>query len=149
MTAAPKKPAATVVEIRAQIAAAEAGVCQADAHFGRVAFEQLGDPSIETRPALALLEDARAALASLEAALPIAEQAEGAALEETRAKLAADQRAGLERSLRQMIKEALSYSRTRPTRFPHSGVSPALAMQCHGCSSTTSGPLAEAPSSAG
>jgi hypothetical protein len=59
---------------------------------------------------LASLAEARAELASLEAALPLAEQAEAAALAETRAAIAEERRKRLERELRELVKHAMSFS---------------------------------------
>jgi hypothetical protein len=108
MTVAVKKP--TAAEIRQRIAQAQSRCAAAATGHAQAAFDKLADPTLDTGPALALLEQARAELASLEAALPIAVALEAAALEETRGKLEAEQRRRFERELRELVKIAMQFT---------------------------------------
>src|SRR5262245_57577406 len=104
----PKFP--TPAEIKAQIAEAEERVSQATGRFAQLAFEKIGNPVMDTGPDLAELEDARAELGSLQAALVIAEQLEAEALEETRARLVATQSRNLSKALQELVKHSMAFS---------------------------------------
>src|SRR5262245_1764349 len=99
--AASKAKLPTPAEITAQITQAEERVSQAERRFAQLAFEKIGNPEVDTGPALAAVEDARAELGSLQAALPIAEQLEAAALEETRARQVEEQSRNLSKALQE------------------------------------------------
>jgi hypothetical protein len=100
----------TIGEIRAKINVATERLRQADARFAQIAFEKLFDPTLDTRPALALLEERREELVTLEAILPVVEREEAEELEATRAKLAEAQGRALGKALKGLLQHSMSFA---------------------------------------
>jgi hypothetical protein len=107
---APAKPPVTSASIREQLEQAEVTLRQAQEALAQAAFRQLADPSIDTTLEQETADAAQCQVARLRAALPIAERAEAARLEEVRARLAADQRKRLEHGLKGLAKNAMQFS---------------------------------------
>jgi hypothetical protein len=109
---ASKKPALpTAAEIRAQIDQAEQELRAANAALGEALFAKAAMPEgRDVSHDQAAVDAARQRVAQLQAMLPIAENAEQAALNETRAKLAQEQRRRLAKELEGLIKPVLQFS---------------------------------------
>jgi hypothetical protein len=105
------KPAPpTAAEIRAQIDQARQDLTAANAALGEALFAKAAAPDRDVSPEQTAVFAARQRVEQLEAMLPIAENAEQAALEETRAKLAQEQRRRLAKELEGLIKPVLHFS---------------------------------------
>jgi hypothetical protein len=105
-----KKVALTAAEIRAQIAAAEQAHLAATLALGEALVVKAALPDRDVSREQAAVGAARQRADQLRAMLPILEKAEAAALEETRARLAAEQRKKLEKELQRLLREALSFA---------------------------------------
>jgi uncharacterized protein (DUF849 family) len=107
----PSKMQVTTADVLARIAEAEAAVLAATVTLGAALMRKhTVEPARSVEPEQAAVDAARQRIEQLRALLPAVEKREQETLAETRARLAADQRRGLERALRQMTKEALSFS---------------------------------------
>jgi hypothetical protein len=103
-------PKITAAEIRAQLAAAETALHHAKEALAQATYQALfagADASPQEQDAV---DAAQRQVDKLRAVLPIAEKSEAAALAATRAKLAEEQRKGLEKVFRDLVKHAIGVS---------------------------------------
>jgi hypothetical protein len=103
-------PLPTAAEIKAEIDRAEKDLLAANRALGEALFAKAGEPDRDLGPEQDALEAARRTIDQLSALLPIVENAERAALDETRAKLAEEKRRRLAKELEGLIKPVLQFS---------------------------------------
>jgi hypothetical protein len=101
---------ATAAEIRAQIEEAQQQLTAATAAPGEALFLKVAEPDRDVSPEQDAVDAARQRIGQLHAMLPIVENAEQAALDETRAKLAEEKRRRLAKELEGLIKPVLQFS---------------------------------------
>src|SRR5205085_6155397 len=99
------KPALpTAAEVCAQIDQAEQEVVAACAALGEALFIKAAVPDRDVGPEQAAVDAARQRIGQLNAMLPIVENAERAAHDETRAKLAAEHRRHMAKELKDLVR---------------------------------------------
>jgi hypothetical protein len=106
-----KKPALpTAAEVRSRLGDAERAFLSATIALGEALVVQQSLPDRDVSPEQDAVDAARQRVEQLKAMLPVIEELEAAALAGTRATLADDQRRGLERALRDLLKHSMSFS---------------------------------------
>jgi hypothetical protein len=103
-------PLPTAAEIQAEIDGAQQDLLAANRALGEALFAKAGEPDRDVGPEQDALEAARRTIDQLSALLPIVENAERVALDETRAKLAAEQMRRMAKELKGLITSALQFS---------------------------------------
>jgi hypothetical protein len=110
MSAIHKPTLPTAAELQARLGDAERAFLAATIALGEALVVQQSLPDRDVSPEQDAVDAARRTVDQLKAMLPVIEELEAAALAGTRATLADDQRRGLERSLRDLLKHSTAFS---------------------------------------